>query len=92
MTTGHLPTVTERRRAEQGDKTQPDLSTSTLSRPGVMTGHPLCPREQEHVDRLADAPEAEACHAAPRILKDFCSLDKCSIAHGHAGPDPVGGC
>ena len=32
----------------------PDPSTSPFKRPGVMTGYPLAPDEQGHVDRVVE--------------------------------------
>lgn len=52
--------VTERSRDErQGDERESSTGASPFTHPTVMTGYPLSPDEQGHVDRVANREEAE---------------------------------
>jgi hypothetical protein len=50
--------VTEKSRDEHhADEREPSTAASPFAHPSVMTGYPLSPDEQEHVDRLANREE-----------------------------------
>jgi hypothetical protein len=52
--------VIERQSEKQSAENPSDPSSSPFEHPGVMTGYPLSPDEQKHVDQVADRDQGES--------------------------------